>query len=127
VVKLWNLVFPDDPPWNEPNAVIDRKLTAQPHLFLVCAFDGMIIGTTIAGFDGFRGWIHHLAVHPDHAKKGIATLLMQSAEEGLAILGCPKINLQVRSDNIDVIAFYEKLGYLVENRISLAKNLGNVR
>jgi len=36
VVALWGLVFPDDPPWNEPTSVIQGKLTVQPELFFVC-------------------------------------------------------------------------------------------
>jgi ribosomal protein S18 acetylase RimI-like enzyme len=49
---------------------------------------------------------------------------MRAAEQGLTQLGCPKLNLQVRSTNADVVAFYESLGYAVEDRISLGKPLG---
>jgi len=123
VVSLWNEVFPDDPPWNEPAAVIRRKLTVQPELFLVGLVNGRVVATVIAGFDGVRGWIHHLAVQSAYRRRGIARSLMEAAEESLAKLGCPKVNLQVRAANTAVISFYRALGYDVEERASLGKRL----
>ena len=124
VVLLWKDVFSDDPPWNEPSAVIRRKLTVQPELFLVAHVDGRLVATVLAGFDGVRGWIHHLAVRPSHRRQGIARALMIVVEEGLAKLGCPKVNLQVRATNPAVMSFYRALGYSIEERTSLGKRLG---
>jgi len=123
VVALWSKVFKDDPPWNEPASMIRRKLTVQPELFLVAVIDGQVVGTVMAGFDGVRGWIHHLAVRGSHRRQGIASSLMRAAEKGLAIAGCPKVNLQVRATNSKVIAFYRSLGYELEERASLGKRL----
>ena len=123
VVALWSKVFKDDPPWNEPASMIRRKLTVQPELFLVAVIDGQVVGTVMAGFDGVRGWIHHLAVRDSHRRQGIASSLMRAAEKGLEIAGCPKVNLQVRATNSQVIAFYRSLGYELEERASLGKRL----
>jgi ribosomal protein S18 acetylase RimI-like enzyme len=123
VVALWSQVFADDPPRNEPRAVIDRKLRVQRELFLVGEFQGDIVGTVIAGFDGYRGWVYHLAVRPGVRRRGFGRALMQEAEARLKALGCPKLNLQVRSSNGGVIAFYEQLGYSIEDRASLGKIL----
>ena len=123
VVALWSEVFKDDPPWNEPASMIRRKLTVQPELFLVAVIDGQVVGTVMAGFDGVRGWIHHLAVRGSHRRQGIASSLMRAAEKGLEIAGCPKVNLQVRATNSEVIAFYRSLGYELEERASLGKRL----
>lgn len=124
VIALWNEVFPDDPPWNEPASMIRRKLTVQPELFLVAHVTGEVAGTVLAGFDGVRGWVHHLAVRASYRRQGLASSLMTAAEEGLAALGCPKVNLQVRATNSAVVAFYRSLGYEVEDRTSLGKRLG---
>src|SRR5580704_4481294 len=94
VVALWKVVFPNDPPWNEPTEFIRRKRMAQPELFWVAEEGRDIIGTVVAGWDGVRGWIYHLAVDPSKRRKGAARLLMQAAEQTLEELGCPKINLQ---------------------------------
>lgn len=120
---LWGRVFPDDPPWNAPAAMIENKLKVQPELLLVGVVDGMLVGAVMAGFDGVRGWIHHLAVLPESRRRGIATRLVRAAEAGLRKLGCPKVNLQVRASNREVVAFYESLGFAVEERVSMGRRL----
>ena len=123
VIALWNLAFPDDPPWNSPPEIIRRKLSVQRELFLVCLSDDALVGTVLAGFDGVRGWVHKLAVHPDYQRQGIATRLMAAAEQALTALGCPKLNIQVRASNAGVVDFYRRAGYVVEERISMSKHL----
>jgi ribosomal protein S18 acetylase RimI-like enzyme len=123
VQRLWALVFPDDPPANAPAIMIENKLRVQPELFFVAVADGAVVGAVMAGFDGVRGWIHHLAVSPEQRRRGIATALVRAAEAGLGALGCPKVNLQVRATNAGVIAFYRRLGYGVEERVSMGRRL----
>jgi ribosomal protein S18 acetylase RimI-like enzyme len=123
LVRLWTELFPDDPPWNAPAAIIDRKLGVQPELLLVATSPGALAGAVVAGFDGVRGWIHHLAVLPAWRRRGIATRLVGAAEAGLRALGCPKVNLQVRPSNSGVVAFYRSLGYEVEERVSMGRRL----
>ncbi len=122
VVQLWSdcdLIVP----WNDPHRDIHRKRDVQPELFLVGCLAGRIIATVMAGYDGHRGWINYLAVHPDHQHTGIGRGIMDIAETRLRAAGCPKINLQVRGTNADVIAFYGKLGYKIDDVVSLGKRL----
>ena len=121
VVALWNRVFPDDPPRNAPERVIRQKLEVQRELFLVGLEDGRLVATVLGGYDGHRGWIYHLAVDPDHQRRGYGRRLLEAAEARLRALGCPKINLQVRADNESVVAFYRRAGYAIEERVSLGK------
>lgn len=123
VVGLWELTFPNEPPWNESRALIAQKLTTQPDLFFVCLLDTEIVGTVIAGYDGVRGWVHKLAVSPDYQGQGIGRVLMSHAETALKSLGCVKLNLQVRSKNDPAAHFYESVGYELEERISMSKHL----
>lgn len=123
VVALWSEVFAGDPPRNEPQAVVRRKLGVQRELFFVGEVAGEVVGTVIAGFDGYRGWVYHLAVDPRFRRRGFGCELMRHAEARLKEIGCPKLNLQVRSTNVEVIAFYERLGYVIEERVSLGKVL----
>lgn len=123
VLALWSLVFPDPPAWNDPAADIGRKLTTQRDLFFVASVEQTIIGTAMAGFDGHRGWLYYVAVAPEMRRYGVGRALMQAAEGGLAALGCTKVNLQVRASNPAAIAFYEQLGFNVEERVSMGKRL----
>ena len=123
VISLWQAVFPDDPPWNDPALVIRRKLAVQRGLFLVGKFGNRVVAAALAGFDGFRGWVYHLAVAPEHRRRGYGRAMMQEAEARLRRLGCPKLNLQVRATNAEVIEFYRQLGYQIEDRVSFGKRL----
>ena len=124
VVELWRVCFPDDPPRNDPRQVIRRKREVQRELFLVGLDKTRVVCTAIAGYDGYRGWVYHVATAPDYRRRGLGRQIMTEVERRLADLGCPKLNLQVRSTNDAVVAFYEALGYDVEDRVSLGKTLG---
>ncbi len=123
VAQLWREVFPGSPSWNHPETDIQRKLTVQRELFLVATIDSELVGTAMAGYDGHRGWVYYVAVSPRRRRRGIGTALMREVEHRLASMGCPKLNLQVRATNPEVVAFYRKLGYDVEERISMGKRL----
>ncbi|MDL5038198.1 GNAT family acetyltransferase [Comamonas resistens] len=123
VVQLWQDCELTRP-WNDPHKDIARKLSVSPDLFwLGCDADGRIIASIMVGYDGHRGWINYLAVHPAHQRRGHARQLMQRAEQTLSELGCPKLNLQVRAGNEAVLAFYERLGYADDQTLSLGKRL----
>ena len=122
IIDLWKacgLVVPH----NDPLRDIQRKRQVNPEWFLVGLLDGNLVASCMAGYEGHRGWINYLAVSPAHRRLGIASLLMQRAEEILSKAGCPKINLQVRETNPGVIAFYEQMGYLNDHVVSFGKRL----
>ena len=122
VISLWEkcgLVVPQ----NDPQTDIEKKLQFQPDLFLVAEKNGRIAGTVMAGYEGHRGWINYLAVDPDIQRQGVGRKLMEHAEKRLKALGCLKINLQVRTGNEAVIAFYEQLGYSVDPVVSMGKRM----
>ncbi len=123
VTALWLAVFPADKPWQDPTEIIRRKREVQPELFFVALIDTVVVGTVLAGYDGHRGWIYHVAVDPANRRQGIASALLRHAESRLSAVGCLKVNLQVHSTNSAVIPFYEQLGFNVENRISMGKAL----
>jgi ribosomal protein S18 acetylase RimI-like enzyme len=75
----------------------------------------------MGAYDGRRGWVYHLAVEPDHQGRGIGRALMAELETRMVAQGVRKLNLQVRADNVEVAAFYEKLGYADEHLTSFGK------
>ncbi|PQM68542.1 MAG: GNAT family acetyltransferase [Rhodobacteraceae bacterium] len=110
VVELWKICRLTRP-WNNPEKDIERKLNVQSEMFLVLEIQGSIIGSVMAAYDGHRGVINYLAVHPGYQKKGYGKILMTHVEQELLNKGCPKINLLVRSDNLNVKRFYKGLHY----------------
>jgi ribosomal protein S18 acetylase RimI-like enzyme len=123
VVALWKEAGLTRP-WNNPLRDIQRKSTTQPDLFLIADDgDGRVIGSAMVGYDGHRGWIHYLAVAATHRGTGLGKQLVRRAEAVLSDLGCPKVQLQVRSDNAGVISFYESLGYETYEAVSMGKRL----
>lgn len=122
VVGVWRacgLTHPNNDPYKD----IARKLRVDPELFLVCEMDGRVVGTVMIGYEGHRGWINYLAVLPECQGRGLGRALMDHAETVLIRRGCPKINLQVRTSNAKVIQFYQKIGYQVDQVLSLGKRL----
>ena len=122
VVELWhacNLVVPQ----NDPHKDIARKREVDEEWFLVGELDGVVIASCMIGYDGHRGCINYLAVHPDHRRNRYAARLLCEAETILRSVGCPKINLLVRSHNDSVLAFYDKMGFSENGCISLGKRL----
>jgi len=109
--------------WNDPKKDINRKLKAQPELFFVGVLDGVLIASAMAGYEGHRGWINYLAVSPDHRQKGYGRIIMQEVERQVEIIGCPKINLQIRESNTIAINFYKKLGYDIDEVLMMGKRL----
>jgi ribosomal protein S18 acetylase RimI-like enzyme len=123
VKALWQEAFPSDPPWNAAELAIPAKLAVQPELFLVAVRRDEVVGSIMAGYDGHRGWLYAVAVSNAYNRRGIGTALVREAEKRLRAMGCHKVNLQVRTSNAVVIAFYERLGYITEDRISMGKRL----
>ena len=122
VVALW-LACALTRPWNDPRKDIERKLAHSPSLFLVGLDDDELVGSVMAGYDGHRGWINYLAVHPSWQGQGLGRALMEAAEERLRALGCPKINLQVREGNEAAAAFYDAIGYEQQELVDFGKRL----
>ena len=63
VITLWEICELSRP-WNNPEIDIFRKTAQKDQLFLVAIKDNELIATVMGGYDGHRGWVNYLAVHP---------------------------------------------------------------
>jgi ribosomal protein S18 acetylase RimI-like enzyme len=122
LVALWSICELTRP-WNNPHRDIDRKLARDGDNLLVLEEDNQLIGSVMVGYEGHRGWVNYLAVHPDHRRQGLGRLLMDEAERRLRDLGCAKVNLQVRASNETAREFYRQIGYTVDEAVSFGKRL----
>jgi ribosomal protein S18 acetylase RimI-like enzyme len=75
----------------------------------------------MAGYDGHRGWLYMLAVHPESRRRGIGGAMVEAAESWLRQMGCPKVKLQVEPGREELTRFYEKLGYEMRDLIDMSK------
>jgi len=121
-VALWSICELTRP-WNNPHRDIDRKLARDGDNLLVLEEDNQLIGSVMVGYEGHRGWVNYLAVHPDHRRQGLGRLLMDEAERRLRDLGCAKVNLQVRASNETAREFYRQIGYTIDEAVSFGKRL----
>jgi ribosomal protein S18 acetylase RimI-like enzyme len=90
---------------------VKLKLQRDPDLFLVVEQDDEIVGTVMGGWDGRRGWIYHLAVKPEHQRKGIGVGLVREVEKRLVSKGAKKVNAQVYKWNEQSAEFFRAIGY----------------
>jgi ribosomal protein S18 acetylase RimI-like enzyme len=122
VVALWQSCALTRP-WNDPVKDIARKQGVRPEWFLVGEHGGAVIASAMFGYDGHRGWMNYLAVAPGHRAQGHARALIAQGEALLLAAVCPKLSLLVRRSNVQVLGFYQALGYSEDDVVSLGKRL----
>ena len=131
VAKLWRAAGLSPRP-SDTRDEVAKKLRRDPDLFLVACdgeriigtvseirSGGWIVGTVIGGWDGRRGWIYRMAVHPDCQRRGIGSALMRELEERLRAEGALAINVIYNTDNSRARAFYCSLGYEARGEVSV--------
>jgi ribosomal protein S18 acetylase RimI-like enzyme len=99
-------------------------LERDPEALLLADAEGEIVGSLIAGWDGWRGTFYRLAVDPAHRRRGLATELVRAGEERLRALGAKRLNAIVESEEVDAMAFWASAGYELQTaRSRFVKNL----
>lgn len=114
VLELWKATGLILRPGDELEG-IKLKLQRDPDLFLVAEADHDIVGVVMGAWDGRRGWINHLAVRPEHQRKGIGTSLIHELEKRLTKKGARKINAQIFQWNAKSLEFFKAAGYEVHS------------
>lgn len=98
-----------------------------PHLdadlFLVVERGGRLVASALGTFDGRRGTLSRVAVHPACQGQGLATELVAEVERRLRDRGCVKVNLWMDPETAGVQGFYERLGYSAKSLIFMDKRL----
>jgi putative acetyltransferase len=90
---------------------IQTYLDRNPRMSFIATAYGKVVGQVLAGHDGRRGYIHHLAVHPDCRRKGIGRKLVDRCLTVLADSGIEKCHIFIFSANADGIAFWKSVGW----------------
>jgi len=123
VLELWRQADAT-PSATDSVAEIRRAIADSPANVLVAEVDGQMVGTIIGSFDGWRGNIYRLAVHPRYRRRGLARALVIEIENRLRQQGAKRITALVEKDHSWATAFWEAVGYGLDQRmVRHAKNL----
>ncbi|MDB5672501.1 MAG: family acetyltransferase [Alphaproteobacteria bacterium] len=124
LVALWNASGLTRP-WNDPAADFRRALSWPGSTILVVRDEGGIAGSAMVGYDGHRGWVYYLAVAERRRRCGLGRWLMDAAQAWLVARGAPKVQLMVRDDNHEAVAFHRALGLETQKVATLGRFLGD--
>jgi len=126
VVEVWSEAGLEFRPGDEMEG-IRTKIQRDPELFLVAEERGKIVGSVMGAWDGRRGWIYHLGVHPNYQRKKVATRLIREVESRMRRKGVVKVNALIFGWNEASIGFFSRNGYLVAEMKEAQKSLGAVK
>ncbi len=111
VLEFWNEAaegtsISDDRPG------LDMLLDRDPGALLLAECGGPApAGTVIAGFDGWRCHLYRLAVHPRYRRRGVATALLEAAEQRFTALGGRRADAMVLDRNGSAHGAWSAAGY----------------
>jgi ribosomal protein S18 acetylase RimI-like enzyme len=108
----------------DDDAGLRRFTERNPGLSFVAVDDGSrIVASTLAAWDGRRGWLYHVATAPDHRRAGLAGELVRRAETALRALGCPRASVIVEMSNAPALEFWSAQGYEIRDTRQMGKSL----
>lgn len=107
VLELWRQAGAIARPTDTPEDV--ARLVREHHdALLVAVEDDRLVGTVIAGWDGWRGGLYRLAVVPGQRRRGLARALVAEAERRLASKGARRISAMVARDEAHAVGFWDR-------------------
>ena len=121
IFELWNSTEQSRRalnPVDDTREGIDRYLKRNPNTCFAAVTDDKIVGVILTGHDGRRGIIHHMCVHPDYRRRGIAGQLVSLAEDALKKEGIQKVFGLVFKDNDTANFFWEQQGYSIRTNLN---------
>ena len=111
LLALWAVAAENDARPADSADKITTLLERDPGACVVAEAGGRIVGSIVAGWDGWRAHLYRLAVHPDVRRRGVASQLLAHAEERLRALGATRIDAMVLEDNDLGHTLWDASGY----------------
>jgi len=118
LARFWSVAAENDArPPDRPELIL-RLVRHDPDAIIVAEVEGRIVGTIVAGWDGWRASLYRLAVHPDHRRQGLGRLLLTAAEDRLRALGAERFHAMVLDGNDQGRAVWQRAGYVAQDEWS---------
>ncbi len=95
----------------DERAQIERYIRRNEGMSQVAVVDGRIVGTVLAGHDGRRGFIHHMAVLPEYRRRRIGHALAEKAIEKITAEGIDKTHIFCYQNNETGQEFWKDFGF----------------
>lgn len=89
-------------------SAMKRVKACSAAVFLVCEFDGKVVGVVRGNYDGSRAIIHQLSVHPTYQRRGIGTALVKLAVSRFKQMGAPTVSATITEESLP---FWRKVGF----------------
>ena len=103
---------------------IEKMLVRNPDTCFLGCSEGHIVAAVMGSWDGRRGFVHHLAIEPRLHGRGFGRLMLSELERRFREMNVVKMTFFIEKSNIDVVKFYEKLGYILrEDLVAMSKTL----
>jgi ribosomal protein S18 acetylase RimI-like enzyme len=95
------------PPVDRPEAM-KRVMECSTCVFLVCEFDGKVVGVARGNYDGSRAMIHQVSVHPEYQRRGIGESLVKEVVKRFQEMGARTVSATVIEESLP---FWQKIGF----------------
>lgn len=112
IYEMWQITTKRALSEADEKSQIKRYLERNKGLSQVAVVDGKIVGTVLAGHDGRRGFIHHMAVMPEYRRHHIGQSLAQTAIEKIKAEGIDKTHIFSYQDNEVGQSFWKNFGFV---------------
>ena len=111
VLRLWETAAENTDRAADHRDAVVALLDRDPGALILAVEDREVIGSVIAGWDGWRAHLYRLAVRPDRRRRGVARALLDAAHERLAQLGATRLDAMVLEANSDGRQLWHRAGY----------------
>lgn len=123
MLEIWRLAGAL-PTRTDDEGSIRALIKHDPEALLLAIEGDEVVGSLIAGFDGWRGSLFRMAVLPSHRRRGIATALVVEGEKSLRRRGAVRVTFYAIRAESEAIAFWDSAGFARDERtLRFVKNL----
>jgi putative acetyltransferase len=119
VLQLWRSVEGMGLGQSDSKEAIRAYLARNPNMSFVVRAKRQVIAAVLCGHDGRRGFIHHLAVHPDNRREGLGQALVERCLQELEAVGILKCHVFIYRDNQTARAFWRTIGWTERVELTL--------